>query len=237
MGVLKIERIWRKEARKRAATQARRERINRNWPIHAERIALVFRAFADLAEKGGVHMIVTVPDCIAPIAERAGRLEDTIQGSSAVILQFGLQPTGERLLTNSEGDSSINIDFELGAKLVVHHSDADAIVQVFFEAPRALETTRREPLLYTHTYNTDDVTYDWVAGLISDFLVFNRFESRLQDYKLADSARVRWWHFKDIRNRRGYLDSFQHIFTPWELLIVALIAAIPGLAIIKIVWG
>jgi hypothetical protein len=237
MGVLRIERIWRKEARKRAATQARRERINRNWPIHAERIALVFGAFADLAKIGGVRAIVTIPDDIAPLGQRATRSERAVQGSSAVILEFGLQQTGERFLNNSEDGRSFKIDYELGAKLVVVHSDADALVQVFFEAPRALDSERSEPLLYTYTNNTDDVTYEWVADLISNFLVFSRFESRLQDYNLADSARVRWWKFKDVRNRRGYLDSFQHILTPWELLIVALIAAIPGLAIIKMVWG
>jgi len=59
---MKIERIWKIEARKRATTLARRERINRNWPIHAERIVLIFAAFAELAEKDGVHISINAPE-------------------------------------------------------------------------------------------------------------------------------------------------------------------------------
>lgn len=235
--MLRIERIWRAEARRRAANKCRRERINRNWPIHAARITEVFQAFADLAERDGVHMTVTPPDFLIPLTERAGRLANEIRGSSYVGLQFGLELTGERLVTESEGSTSIQIDYELGARLIVHHSDTDAIVQVFFEAPREVNAERPEPLLYTHTHNTDDVTYDWASRLISKFLVFNRFESRLQDYKLTDSWRVRWWRFRDIRNRRGYLKNFQHFFTPWELVLVAAVAAIPVLAVLKLFIG
>ncbi|MCP2051510.1 UNVERIFIED_ORG: hypothetical protein J3D59_001370 [Pseudomonas fluorescens] len=234
---MKLEQIWRKELRKRLQTEARRDRNNRNWPIHAERVLQTFESFADLAEKDGVHMIVTAPDWLTTSAERGGPSIDALRGSSTVILQFGLQPIGETLTAASEEGNAVKIEYELGAKLVVHYSEADAIVQVFFDEPRPLEKDRPEPLLYTHTANTDDVTSDWAAGLISGFLTFNRFESRLQDYKVSDSAMVRWWRFKDIRNRRGYLDSFVHIFTPWELLVVAVIAAVPGLAIIKLIWG
>lgn len=196
-----------------------------------------FRSFADLAKHDGVHMIVTAPDWLSTRAEREGPSLDALRDSSTVVLQFGLECIGQSLIAAPDGNNDIKIHYELGAKLVVLYSDTDAIIQVFFEEPRSLEKERPEPLLYTHTYNTDDVTYDWAAGLISDFLTFNRFKSRLQDYTFLDSAKVRWWRFKDIRNRRGYLDSFVHIFTPWELLIVALIAAIPGLAIIKLIWG
>lgn len=234
---MKMERIWCKEARKRSANEARRDRINRNWPIHAERVALVFEEFQRLAEGDGVHVIVTPPEWLIPLERRSASWTDSICGSSAVILQFGMQPIGERITTTKESGRTVSIDYEMGAKLVVHHSEVDAIVQVFFEAPRQFDEDRPEPLLFTHTYNTDDVTYDWVAGLISSFLVFNRFESRLQDYSLVDSWRVRWWRFRDIRNRRGYLESFHHIFTPWELVVVAVVAAIPVLGLLKLYTG
>lgn len=233
----KIKHVWRKEARRRAATQFRRERINLNWPIHAERIALVFSAFKVLAEGDDVHMNVIVPNWLKPIDERHSYLEERLIGSSALILEFGLQRTGEGVINISEAGTSFKIDCELGAKLVIQHSEADAFIQVFFESPREVDEERPEPLLFAHTHNTDDVTYDWVVNLISSFLVFNRFESRLQDYKLIDSWRVRWWRFRDIRNRRGYLDKFQHIFTPWELVLVAAIAAIPVLALAKLFIG
>lgn len=233
---MKIAKIWAREASRRDATERRRARINRNWPIHAERVALVFGEFQKLAEGNGVHVIVTPPEWMIPLESRSS-WADSISGSSAVVLQFGMHPTGERVTTTKEAGRSIKIDCEMGAKLVVHHSEVDAIVQVFFEAPREIEEDRPEPLLFTHTYNTDDVTHDWVAGLISSFLVFNRFESRLQDYGLVDSWRVRWWRFRDIRNRRGYLESFQHIFTPWELVVVAVVAAIPVLGLLKLYTG
>lgn len=234
---MKITKIWGREVRRRSATERRRSRINRNWPIHAERIALVFGAFQKLAERDGVHVGVRVPDWMMPLEERGRSLAESIYGSSSVILEFGTQVTGERLTTTDEAGTRLKIDFELGARLVIHHTESDAIIQVFFEDPRGDEEERPEPLLFAHTYNTDDITYSWVMGLISSFLVFNRFESRMQDFSLIDSWKVRWWRFRDIRNRRGYLQSFQHIFTPWELLIVAMLAAVPALGLLKLYTG
>jgi len=55
--------------------------------------------------------------------------------------------------------------------------------------------------------------------------------------RMIRNWRMRWWRFIDVRNRRGYLNTFQHLLTPWELLLLGAFVALPGLAIVQWLWG
>lgn len=234
---MRTEQLWTRYARKRASAEARRDRVNRNWCFHAERIAVVFNDFAKAAQADGVRVFVELPDCIIPRESTRGAISygERPIGTSTVALRLETRHTGEGVITRSAEGESWELDLELGARLVIHYSEAEGLVQVFFEEPRLRSEERREPLLIDHTYNTDDVTREWALGLVSRFLVFNRFSSRLEDSGWMDSARVRWWRFKDIRNRRGYLNNFQHLLTPWELVLLTTLVAIPSFAVVQ--WG
>lgn len=237
---MNLERIWRKEARKRRANEFRKDRVNRNWPIHAQRAVDVFRAFAAEAKKDGVYLIVSEPEwCENGRAPLPGLLGEFIIGASSVHLRFGTEYTGEGLLTRTMDGETTRLDYERGSQLIIHHSPTDGLIQVFFEYPvSTLEVEKRhEPLLYTFTYNSDLLTNEWLASLLPPFLTFNRVESRLEHPSYLDSLRMRWWRFTDVRNKRGYLDKFHHILTPWELLMLGGVLAIPGFAFVQWLWG
>lgn len=232
---MNLERIWQKEARRRKANKCRKDRMIRNWPIHAERAVEVFRAFAREAAKDGVALMVREPEW----SPRPGMRGDFILGASSVHLRFASTLTGEGLLTRTAEGETQRLDIEHGAELIIHHSPPDGSIQVFFEYPLSNldEAKRKEPLLYTYTYNTDLLTDDWFASLLQRFLSFNRVESHLEQPSYLDTWRVRWWRFTDVRNRRGYLDKLDHLLTPWELLLLGALLAVPGLAVIQWLWG
>jgi hypothetical protein len=234
-----VKRIWKKEARKRAANEARKQRVHRNWPVHSQRALDVFTAFSLEAELDNVSVLVTEPEWFDRHKEATGwRLGEFPIGESSVSMRFGLQYTGQGMLKRTEENESTELQLEFGAELVVHYSPAQGVIQVFFQSPSIDSSTRkREALLYAHTYNTDDLTTDWLIGLLPQFLTFNRVESALEKPSWLDSLKVRWWRFRDIRNRRGYLEKFQHILTPWELVLLGAALALPGWAAIQWLWG
>ncbi|NBF13015.1 hypothetical protein [Pseudomonas sp. Fl4BN1] len=227
---MNLEQIWKKEYRKRKANELRKDRMILNWPIHAQRAVEVFRAFSDEASKDGIHLNVTEPEW-SPHPRAIGSF---ILGATSVHLRFGIEKTGEGVLVRKkDGSEEETHYFESGAELIVHFSPAGGLIQVYFKHPVTnLEEKRKEPILYRNTYNSDDLTYDWLASLIPPFLAFNRFESVLARPGTFDSLRMRWWLFFDIRNRRGYIEKFQHLFTTWELLIAGL-----ALSIISVIAG
>lgn len=231
---MNLKRMWQKEARRRKSNDFRKDRMVRNWPIHAQRAVEVFSAFAMEAAKDGVRLTVTGPAWSDPTET----LGEFIIGSSSVHMRFATQYTGEGLITRTAERETKQLDLERGSELILHHSPSDGTIQVFFEHPtlRNEEEDRKEPLLYAFTYNTDQLTNDWLASLIPPFLTFNRVESRLELPSYLDTCRMRWWRFTDIRNRRGYLNTFQHLLTPWELVLMGAFAAIPSVALIKWVW-
>ncbi|CAI8978914.1 DUF4178 domain-containing protein [Pseudomonas sp. IT-P100] len=238
---MNLERIWRNEARKRKANEFRKDRVNRNWPIHAQRAVDVFRAFAVEAKKDNVHLIVSEPEWLeknndSPLGRRIGEF---VIGASSVNLRFAANYTGEGMLTRTPDGESTKLDLERGAELIIHHSPSDGSIQVFFEYPASTleEEERTEPLLYAFTYNTDSLTTAWLTSLLPPFLSFNRVGSSLEHPSYLDTWRMRWWRFMDIRNRRGYLDKFHHILTPWELLLLGVIIAFPGFAFVQWLWG
>lgn len=237
---MNLERIWKREVRKRKANEFRKDRVNRNWPIHAQRAVDVFRAFALEAEKDGVHLNVSEPELFENRRDPLpGLMGEFIIGASSVLLSFGTEYTGEGLLTRTADGESTRLDCERGSQLIIHHSPSDGLIQVFFEYPVStlVEEERQEPLLYTFTYNSDLLTIEWLTSLLPPFLAFNRVESRLQHPSYLDSWRMRWWRFTDVRNKRGYLDKFHHILTPWELLLLGGILALPGFAFFQWLWG
>jgi hypothetical protein len=233
-----VKRIWKKEARKRAANEARKQRVHRNWPAHSQRVLDVFTAFSLEAERNDVSVLVTEPEWFDRDKELIGRcLGEFPIGESSVSMRFGFEYTGQGMLKRTQDSEGVEFQLELGAELVVHYSPAQGVVQVFFKSPSLDKSIRKqEPLLYTHTYNMDDLTTDWAMGLIQPFLIFNRVESVLEKPSWLDTFKVRWWRFKDVRNRRGYLEKFQHILTPWELVLLGAALALPGWAAIQWLW-
>ncbi|WP_137971875.1 hypothetical protein [Pseudomonas sp. F(2018)] len=221
-----LERIWKRESRSRQKSKLRIERSKRNWPIHAELVAAVFDDFAELARHGGVGMTVQKPG-------DDGYSSDRLLGQEAVILSFHFQPTGHGFIEETESGPRMTVDIEHGAQLVVHHSSADGVVQVFLEPPQLESDQARgeqsKELLIDYTYNTDDLTRRWVEKQIARFLVFNRVESLLLDPSRLEKAKVRLWRFLEVRNRRGYLDNFHHVLTPWQLVVIAAVMAVVGI--------
>ncbi|XQE65784.1 hypothetical protein ACOAPY_14060 [Pseudomonas sp. P3C3] len=234
---MSLERIWRRENRRRSKDTARKERVNRNWPGHADKLVNLFKGFAEIAKRDGVEMYVDEPiwnrfEMAQMVRDLGGSLPF---GETAVILRFGNQPTGHGYFERDEKGLKRHFDIELGTALVVHHSPAEGLVQVYLQPPKVQtvgqnEQNGRDSLLIDHTYNTDDLTNSWAEKNIARLLVFNRAESALIRPRLWDRVRVRVWRFLDVRNRRGYLGAFQHLFTPWELvLIAALVFAVGSL--------
>lgn len=221
--------------RKRQTNEMRKDRVNRNWPIHAQQVVDVFRAFALEAKADGVHLFVNEPEWIEwSSLERSNRIGEFVLGATTVSLRFASEHTGEGMLTRTTETEKTRLDLEHGAELIIHHTPSDGLVQVFFGYPSSsVDGKAKEPLLFKHTYNTDLITNDWVANLAPPFLTFNRFFSRLEHPSYTDSWRVRWWRFVDVRNRRGHLDSFQHFLTTWELVLLAGILAIPGVTFVQ----
>lgn len=218
-----IESIWKKEHAIRRKEDKRRERANRNWEIHEEIIKGVFDSFAATARADNVLILVDSAPDNRKIEE--WRLGEFPRGVSSITLRFGFVPTGEGMLVRTEESANETRYLEHGARLIVHHSQSLGAVQVFFDPPwlSDQESTKGESLLAYHTFNTDTLTRDWANRIIKRFLIFNRVESSILRPTALDSARVRLWRFLDIRNRRGYLDKLQHIFTPWELVVFAVI--------------
>lgn len=234
-----VKRIWKREVKKRSVNDLRRERVNRNWPHHAERAVEVFTSFAAEARRDNVIVTVIKPEWFMSrnhLHER--RYGEYPIGETSVSLRLGAQLTGHGIITRTEDGEGSSLQLEKGGELIVHHSPAEGLIQVFFQAPQLDAPDRNsEPLLYTHTYQMDDLTREWLTRLIPPFLAFNRVESILELPNWRDTVMVRWWRFWDIRNRRGYLEKFQHIFTPWELLLIAAVAALPAMALLKGLWG
>lgn len=229
---MKVERIWAKEFRKRQRNEARKERVNLNWPIHAQRAVKVFTAFKEAAEKDGVVLLVEKPEFLnGPKSYGV-----TLIGESTVELRFMQRPTNQGIINRNLGDQKW--DIETGARLAIHHSNVLGITEVFFCPPYVKGKTFIDPqdLLYTYTFNTDDLTEKWISRLVSKFLIFNRVESVFEKSSLLDRLWVRWMRFVDIRNRRGFLKSTQHIFTQWELIFLTFLAALPLWAFIKWLW-
>lgn len=233
-----LQKMWRKESRKRIKNQLRCERVNRNWPLHAQRVLEVFREVAAEGDKHGVALFVAEPEWFQPSFDDFGQRNGKFPlGETAVILWFMTRQTGTGVLERAEEGEKHTIDYEEGAQLVVHHSPDQGIVQVFFTPPKIEKNGKKNnALLYTHTYNTDDITRDWVMRLVPSFFTFNRVESLLERPSVLDRMLVRWWWFTDIRNRRGYLEKLQHVLTPWELLMIAGATA-PMLWLINWLWN
>lgn len=234
---MKLKKVWQKEVRKRQAHELRKDRINRNWPFHAERSVKVFREFALEAEKDGVHVSVIEPEWRESNSMYSGPIGEFVFGTSSVHMRLGAMYTGDGVLTRTPDGEQSRLNLEKGSELVILHTPFDGVITVFFRHPLTCDEEAKEPLLFCHTRNTDIITDEWLTSLISAFLTFHRCESRLQKASIIDSMRMRWWLFTDIRNRRGYLDKFQHILTPWELIPLAVLAAIPSLAIIQWIWN
>ncbi len=230
---MSLENIWRKEMRRRVKDDLQRCRIRLNWPSHARIVYSEFDCFAEMARRDGVMASVAAyPGRLQPADEDdyVNELGEFSLGTSEITLRFGMEPTGEGFLRATKDYPHSVIDYENGAMLVVHFSTADAVIQVFFQPPRMLGDDGGETLLFTHAYDPDKLTRKWVRQVIRAFLIFNRAESRLGVPSFADTWRLRWWRFRDIRNRRGYLEKFRHLLTPWELVIIATIAGLPVLA-------
>lgn len=233
---MSLEGILRKESRKRFKNQLRCKRVNLNWPIHAQRVVDVFREIQAEGDKHGVALFVTEPEWFNPAYDDFGlRKGEFPLGETAVILSFMTRRTGTGVLVRTEEGTQTTFDSEKGAELVVHHSPSQGVVQVFFAPPKIEKSIESDAILYTHTYNTDDVTRDWVMDLVPSFFTFNRVESLLERPSLLDRLRVRWWRFIDIRNRHGYLEKLQHVLTPWELLLIAGTAA-PLIWLVNWLW-
>lgn len=230
---MSLESIWRKEMRRRVKDDLQRSRIRLNWPSHARIIYSEFGCFAEMARRDGVMASVAAyPSRLQPADEDdyVNELGEFPLGTSEITLRFGMEPTGEGVLRSTKDYPHSVIDYEDGAMLVVHFSTADSVVQVFFQPPRMLGDDDGETLLFTHAYDPDKLTRKWVRHVVRAFLIFNRAESRLGVPSFTDTWRLRWWRFRDIRNRRGYLEKFRHLLTPWELVIIATIAGLPVLA-------
>ncbi|WP_139272664.1 hypothetical protein [Pseudomonas anguilliseptica] len=230
--------MWRKESRKRIKNQFRCERVNRNWPLHAQRVIDVFREVQDRGRNHGVRLFVIDSDeGFRHSHDELGLpLGKFLLGTTYVGLQFAPQSTGTGVLERTEEGTTRTITVERGAKLIVCHSPDQGLVEVHFESPVIDgENEEQEPLLFTHTYNTDDITRDWVMRLVPSFFTFNRVESLLDHPSVLDRMRVRWWKFTDVRNQRGYLDKLQHVLTPWELLVIGATAA-PVLWLLSWLW-
>lgn len=227
-----MQKIWNKYYAKSRKNRQRCERLSLNWPIHAEVIINKFQEISNLAEKNGVSLKVDIPEFLSTSNRCSSKqLGNHDLGASVVSLRFGMEYTGEGLLARTiEGEVETHY-IEIGARLDVRFSPSLGAVEVYFWPSRDLNESRQNPesipFLYTYTFDTDDVVNEWVENIVSAFLVFNRHTSRLERSSTLDNFRVRYWRFKDIRNRRGYLSSFQHILTTWELLVLAAILGIP----------
>ena len=224
---MSLERIWKDDHKRRTNEEERRRRVRLNWPGHAKRIAKVFRQFADITKKNGIAMYVN--EHSGDFREACRLLEDSCSsapwGAASISLSFGNKWTGEGVITKTEHGTNKSADNEIGARLVVHYSSADGVIQVFLDPPYISGPTnsaeKSDELLIKYTYNTDDLTERWAEKLIKKLLVLNRVESIFLRPSAIDKLMVRLWRFLDIRNRRGYLDAFRHFFTPWELVMLA----------------
>ena len=228
---MSLERIWKREIKRRKRTAAHVERSNRNWPSHAEKIVETFKEFAEIARRDGVGLSVDEPFWYDPELSRSNNfIGERFLGQTAVVLRFHFVLTGIVVVKRSEEEGGMSSELERGAQLIIHHSEHSGAVQVFLDRPWVEgERPKEESLLIDYTYNTDDLTRQWTEKQIARFLVFNRVESKMLRPSLLDRAKVRLWRFWDIRNRRGYLDSFQHLLTPWEMVLLTAVAFILGL--------
>lgn len=235
---MSLESIWQKEMRRRVEDDLQRRRMRLNWPLQASIIYSEFERFAELAKCGSITVTVSAyPHRLQPADEYdyVDQLGEFPLGTSEIVMRFGMEPTGEGYLRSTKECRQEGIDYENGAILTVHFSTADAVVQVFFQPPHMLGNNDWERILFTHAYDPDKLTQRWAQQVIEAFLVFNRAESRLRIPSIVDAWRLRWWRFLDVRNRRGYLENFRHLLTPWELLIIAIVAGLPTFAIFQFV--
>ncbi|WP_341304909.1 hypothetical protein [Pseudomonas sp. TMP25] len=232
---MSLEGIWKRDHIRRKKDSARKARVNCNWPIHAEIIANAFKKFSEIAARDGVYLYINEP-CLnfsKALAEIESPGQSRPWGQTTLNLSFGNTWTGEGVVNRTEKGTENSPDMEIGAALFVHHSPAQGVIQVFLEKPyiRAGDSKawNGEGLLVEHTLNTDDLTLHWAETQINRLLTFNRVESVLLRPSQLDKLKVRAWHFLDIRNRRGYLKTFQHIFTQWELVVLAGVIFIAGI--------
>ncbi|MDT4829070.1 hypothetical protein FQZ97_624800 [compost metagenome] len=224
-----MESMWKREFRKRQRNLERKERTNRNWPLHRDTALRIFGEFKQLARKDGVHFEV---DGGVPVIPGTDRL----LGESNIVLSVPAIATGIGRISYANGGESITREIEKGCRLTIHHSEPEGLIEAFLSMPRRDPPLPNSEILIFHTYNSDELTADRVKSLIRQFLVFHRVTSRLQRGGLAERYKVRWWRFIDVRNRRGIGQREHHFLTKWELIVLGALAAIVGSSLISSAW-
>lgn len=194
-----LSKIWKREVKKRANASQKIERSSRNWPIHRDKGINIFKNFCIIASTPTASF--STYDSLNQSLELSDK---TWTGQENFNLWAPDRRTNyiERNI-NDAGEISMNIEYERGAQLVVHFSYHNALCQIFFR-PAVLESrkTKRKEILYYFTRNTDTLTSERYLKAIKDFLVFQRVDSALEDSSALEKLKVRFFVFKDYRNRR-----------------------------------
>lgn len=222
----KLLRMALQDLEKRSKNLRRKQRNTRNWPLHREKVAEVFRRFeAESRALEGIRYWVTVSAGHPLYAGEPGVFlygEDTV--GLAVMDLFTAR---ERRTVSEDHSQSFYRERERGAQLVVYYGEHNGYVQVLFAPPTLLDgetdesksATSRE-ILADYLFNMDDLTPDYAVKQLAKFLVYARVESALDRASWLDKMWVRWWRFIDVRNRQRVGAPVHELVTPWEKLVL-----------------
>lgn len=205
--------MWNKEKQKRDSFKAERQRCDRNWALHKERLASVFEKFSNMDNRFIFHSQKT----------------DIVSRDLVALSEFS---RGIRCWAVHNNGSSQYLEYEResAGTLTVHYTYGQALIQVFLTPPQSNKSIiAKTDLLLWVGRNTDSLTVEFCESLISKYLLFCRVESSFERSSFLERRRVRWWRFMDARNRKQMLDTHVNFFTTWEIATLLAITTALGL--------
>ncbi|MEF9672522.1 hypothetical protein QNM99_10260 [Pseudomonas sp. PCH446] len=201
--------MWKREKLKRDSFKAERQRCDRNWIFHKDRVVSVFEKFTNIDERFTFYPNETERNASWSSAQLF--LSDFV-----VLSEFS---RGSRCWAiHNNGTSKYREDErESGGSLTIHYTYDQALIQVFLKPPQSNKSfiEKADVLLWVGR-NTDCLTVEFCERLIAKYLLFCRVESNYEKSSFWERRRVRWWRFMDARNRMQVLDTHVNFFTPWR---------------------
>ncbi|MGC1329096.1 hypothetical protein [Pseudomonas sp.] len=217
--------VWKKDKSKRDRFASARERCDRNWPYHRERVKAAFLELSSIDSRFSAH------DRDEMTKLRADG-DPIYHGYDYVILSEDDRVTPRRTIYSNGKSFHIDHEREEGGSITVHYTYGQALIQVFLKPPKSNKSIiEKTDILVWVGRNTDALTTAFCERLIGKYLILARAESNFETSTILERFRIRWWRFMDMRNRLQIYDTHINLLNRWELPVAAAILALASFAI------
>lgn len=182
----------------RQANNTRKRKLL-NWRPQKQRVLDVFEKLAEDSKRGSFIDQLYVSEC---------RKLRQIQ------LHSGRHPSGTYIDTSDINNSSIKLDTESGAAIVLSQSNSGSVIVILY----AFKSHQRKPdceqFIWSVFNSPDELTHCVIKKIVKDFFALSRYSSSFYTEGFYDYLRIRYLIFKGkyyIQNgslRNSFIDHW-----------------------------